>query len=379
MNGRWISVFSASAFAIVTSATATVGAQARGGAPSAAARPAAGRPAAARPATARPAAGRPATARTAGAARPGRGRPVTAPTPPPVVATPTPPVEDPTVVQARQAYNEGRRLFDAHDWEPALEQFRRAFELRANPIVLLPIADCQVNLGRIPGAIESLERYVRERPTAADRAAIETRLTALRARPATLHIVSTPAGARIFVDGTAVAQTTPADLPAPAGHHAIRLELEGRTAFSSEVDAGPGARIEVTGDLPVASSAVAVAPPTPPVDRPPTVRRTNPAVWVATVLAGAGLITGSVFGLLALSDRAEYDARPTVAIRDTGERNALIADIGFGVAVLSAGVAVVVHLSSGGAAPAASSPGRSDRRTPSPRFGMAPNGFALSF
>lgn len=280
--------------------------------------------------------------------------------------------EDPTLAQARAAYDEGRREFEAGHYEQALAAFERALQLRPNPIVLISIGNSQERLGRISDAIASFERYLRERPDAPDRAQIEQRLAELRRRPATLHVTSTPPGARILIDGRDTNQVTPADVQTEPGRHALRLELAGYRAATSEVDAAPGGRAEITQEL-SAEAPSTPATPTPATSgerttaatttEQPAARGTSPVVWVAGGLAAAGLVAGSVFGFIALGERAEFDRNPSVELRDAGESHALLADVFFGAAVLSAGVALVVYLSDR-AAPPASAPAESGTRSP---------------
>ena len=56
---------------------------------------------------------------------------------------------------------------------------------------------------------------------------------------------------------------------------------------------------------------------------------------------------------MALSSSSDYSLTPTQDLYDTGRRNALLSDVGFSAALLSAGVAVVVYFADRrGAAPA---------------------------
>src|SRR2546423_854796 len=61
--------------------------------------------------------------------------------------------------QARDEYNAGTAAFNATHYDEALAHFTRAHELRANPIVLIPIANSQERLGRYGDAVATLQQY----------------------------------------------------------------------------------------------------------------------------------------------------------------------------------------------------------------------------
>jgi hypothetical protein len=58
-------------------------------------------------------------------------------------------------------------------------------------------------------------------------------------------------------------------------------------------------------------------------------------------------VTGITLGSLALKREKDFNDQPTEKTADQGERFALFADIGFGVAAAGAITAVVVYLTSG--------------------------------
>jgi hypothetical protein len=63
-------------------------------------------------------------------------------------------------------------------------------------------------------------------------------------------------------------------------------------------------------------------------------------------IAGAGAVVGTIFGIQALGAMNDFDDDPTSEKADDVERNALIADMAFGVAI-TLGVTGIVLLTSG--------------------------------
>lgn len=305
---------------------------------------------------------------------------------------------DTTQADAARAYTEGRAHFDAGRFAEALAAFERAYALRSNPIVLLPIAETQLRLGRVGAAIQRLEQYLRERADAPDRGQIEQRLAELRARPGTVRLSTTPPGATIRVDGREIPQQTPAEVPMAPGRHAVTFTLPGHTTTEQAVVVAPGeaATAEATlATLPPPTPPVATPEPTPaptptPEPTPAPSRGPGTAVWVAGAVAGGALIAGTVFGFMALSDANEYDQlsqqyrttldpatrQQATDVSDRGQRNALLSDLGFGAAVLAASVALVVYLSDRGSARPAETTATS---TTTSRLRVSPGGVVYNF
>ena len=57
--------------------------------------------------------------------------------------------------EARRAYDEGSTHYVAGRYEDALIAFERAYSLRPNPVVLMPILECHDHLGHVPEAIRT--------------------------------------------------------------------------------------------------------------------------------------------------------------------------------------------------------------------------------
>lgn len=291
-----------------------------------------------------------------------------------------PAADDAQVLEARRAYDEGSAHFNAGRFAEALEAFRRAHTLRPNPVVLIPILECHERLQQVPEAIGVLTRYLQESPSAPNRAALETRLEALRARPARLEVRTTPPGASVLVDDATEPRRAPATMQVSAGSHRVRVTLDGHTPEERSVELQPGGREMLQLTLtPTAPTPPTVTPD--PTEAPPltTSRGTSPVVYVAAGLAGAGLIAGTVFGVMALDDANTYSQTPTRELLDRGERNAMLADVGFLTAVAASAVAVVVYFSTRSPAEARPAPTAQARHTAPPAWSLSPAGVSLRF
>ncbi len=274
---------------------------------------------------------------------------------------PTPPVAPvgPSAEQtaaARTAYGEGQRLFREGQFAQAQTQFEAAFTAVPNPVVLLSVAEAQERQSNIVDAVATLERYLTLRADAPDRAAVQARIDQMRTRPGVLAISSEPSGAAITLDGTATGRVTPAEIETPAGEHTISVSLDGYEPGAQSVSVTFGLRQEVSvpalTTVPVVEELTAgegegegegEAEEEEDDDSGP-----GAGVWVAAGIGAAGLVAGTVLGFLALSEQSDFDTTPTEASADRGERLALFADVGFGVAAVGFLTALVLNFATGG-------------------------------
>lgn len=288
---------------------------------------------------------------TASAPAPASVGPV--PAAPPAAVAPTPaaavaPPPEPTAAQrdaAREAYTRGQALFAEGKYVEAKAAFAAAFATVPNPIVLLGSAECELRLGLLEDGYASFQRYLSMRPDAPDRASVEQKIADLLAMQATLVITSQPPGAAIKVDGQDSGKVTPAELPLTRGDHTLEFSLPGYQKASDTIAARIGARLEL-------EVALQPVPPPPPVKVAPVVhvaaKKQPPttALWLTGVTGAVGLVTGTVLGFLVLTERSDFDAKPTAAAADRGERLALFADVAFGVGAMALITGAVLYLTS---------------------------------
>lgn len=182
------------------------------------------------------------------------------------------------------------------------------------------------------------------------------------------------------------------------GKHRLRFLLPGGEVLNSDVliregeknrliqvrlsgDDSTGANERAVKETREAARAKEVAPPqASPAARPASpVVRPPMGAWVAAGTSVVGLGVGTTFALLGRSKKSDInacspncgsDARPSY---DALKRDYLVADIGFAVGVVSAGVATWLFVK-----PRSASPGvTSDSAKPAASFTMRPVAFAL--
>jgi len=180
--------------------------------------------------------------------------------------------------------------------------------------------------------------------------AAEDRAAALKSTlPATVIVETSPAGAQVKVDGVILPGVTPLEVEMDKGTHRLEFTLAGYDATTVELDAEAGTRVRAPVDL----QKTQAAPPAAVAAVEPAKNRSKVPAIVTLGLAGAALVSGTIFGILALDSKSKYDSNPSAGLADDTERNALIADMSFGIA-LTLGITGVVLITTDddGASPA---------------------------
>ena len=249
----------------------------------------------------------------------------------------------PGIAEARRHFEQGRALFDSGNFDAALPEFERAYELMGGRperyILLFNLGQCHERLFRYDAALGYYRRYLEEGgPQAQDRALVDGTIRALEGLLATIRVRSNVPRAEVWIDDRRVG-TSPGDIRIPGGRHLVELRAPGFLPSRQEVLV-PG---RATRDLAFVLEALH--------------RRQgiHPAYfWTAAGVALASGIVGGVFGGLALGARADVDARlaDPVARYDVSEqdqqdirRTALTADIFYaGAALFGVGATVLVFL-----------------------------------
>lgn len=259
---------------------------------------------------------------------------------------------------AREHYAEGKKLYDEGKFKEALVEFTAAYEAKSHPTVLKSIAECQVQIGDIAGAVQTLEKFLKA-PEASDKKSAENRLKELRMMPVAVILVSVPDGAKVAVDGEKIREVTPTKTTLSPGEHSVTFTADGyeplSKTFTVSLDDSNALSVDFATEgtpLAAAPEAPAAEPAAMPEESIPAMPETTAqnglpkAFWAMAAVTGAGLISGTVFGTMALSMEDDYKDNPTQSKKDAGQRDALIADVSFGLAAAAAiagTVLITVH------------------------------------
>lgn len=320
----------------------------------AAAKPAAAKPAAAKPAAAKPAAAGPTKA---AAAKPKLN-------------------EKQKKEAAKKLFGEAKVKFEKGDYAGALPLYQEADGLIPGARPKYQAAYCLDKLGQPANAVAAYQKFLASSPDAdkfkTELVEAKGRIAALETTPAKVRVATDPPGVpglRLTVDGAA--QPGP-ELTVSPGKHTIAASAAGYDPATQTIEVKFDDKRDVTLVLQKSAVGVAVVPP-PPAPPPPAAgaapappppkthphQRSRIPAYVTLGLAGAGAVVGTIFGVQALGSKSDFNATPTSDLADKADRNALIADMSFAVA-LTFGVTGAVLLLSGGndekAAPAGAAP-----------------------
>jgi hypothetical protein len=320
--------------------------------------------------------------------------------PPPAAPANAEPTSD-QLKEARKHYADGEKKYKAGDYAGAYAEFQAADNIKPAPQTARYMGLCQDALGHYRDAVAYFDRFLGEVPgrIAAEKDdakkkklqdeadEIKKREDEIKKMPGKIHVESVPPGAHVTVDGKPAPGLTPTDVDVAPGTHTVNVSADGRQPAEKQVDVAFASTQNVNAEL-EASTPVAPPPPPPteapppqpaaPPPPPPAPRSMLPAYitgGVAIVAAGVG----TVFGIMALNDKSNFDSNPTSQTADDGENHALIADMCFGVALTLGVTSAVLFLTpdeGSAAAPAAASvhPRPRHRVTIIPTPIITPNG-----
>lgn len=250
--------------------------------------------------------------------------------------------------RAREHYDRGVGLFDEGQFVAALAEFEAAFALTRRPSLLFNVGQIHARLGHAVEATDAFERYLRETSDvpAERRALVESELTTQRARIARVTVAVSVVAASISLDDVTRGQSPLAEpLRVSAGEHVLVVSAAGHETSRQRFRIAGGETQTIEVELlrvgPVTSGAAAIAPP--------RVERPFPALTaVGATIAGAGLVTFAVGGLITLLEHASLTAPGTgcspsctPAQTNTIATTRIVTDVGLGVLVIG-GVLTVI-------------------------------------
>jgi hypothetical protein len=265
---------------------------------------------------------------------------------------------------ARTLYQEARATRDAGDLKGALEKFRGAFAVVQTPLIALEYANTQVQLGMLVEARELLLGVARMKPLPNEsqfsmqaRTEAETTAEDLKARIPSVVIRFEPPPApnaampAVFLDGNAV-QPELLGLPKKLnpGSHKVEVRSAGavvETKDFSVVEKATATVLLLTASAVQGPAATKVEAPS--ADPTQGAHIGIPLAFAGFGVAGAGLVLGSVAGIISFSKGRELDtacaglrcppsAQPLVT---SGRTWATVSTLSFALAGVGAGVGIV--------------------------------------
>lgn len=238
--------------------------------------------------------------------------------------------------EARERYERALKLYEEADFDAALVELERAYELRPTYKLLYNIARVRLALNDHASALKGYRRYLEEAGTkipASRRSEVEAEIKKLEARVAKLTVVVDVAGAEVFVDDVSVGTSPlPEAVLVNAGLRRISVRHPDRPPQTQRLSLAGGdqKQLEVTltpaATAPKPASTQPSAEPTttprrpvaqdPPPDAPPDEAG---APWFGWVMTGVFAAAATTTGVLALSaDGSLSDKRDQVGA-DPGE------------------------------------------------------------
>jgi hypothetical protein len=282
----------------------------------------------------------------------------------PAMAEPSPADKE----TARAAMIQGKELASKEDHAGALKEYQTAHAIMRVPTTAMAVArthvalghliearDAALEVGRMPVKADETEPFAKARERAGELAKeLATRIPSVQ-----INIVglasATPVEVRI--DGVPIAQATLGrQRKINPGKHEIIATCAGRGPARISFDIGEKEQktvpVSFTDSAGPSTPAATLREPAVSPSQAGRGRRIPTITWVAFGVGGAGLIAGSVTGILSLSKASSVKADCTNNLcpassrdeADTGRSLATASNIGFGVAAAGAAVGIVAWL-----------------------------------
>jgi hypothetical protein len=271
--------------------------------------------------------------------------------------------------EARTRFQRALEFADDGNFDAALLELRRAYELAPSYKLLYNVGIIYQQLKDHARALDAFERYLAEggADVPAERALdLKARMDRLRTRVALVDVRTSEPGAEVSVDDLPVGTTPFANpLRVNSGRRKITISKSGSATTSRIVELAGGETKTISVDI-----SLPVAPPAP---EPKSV-----VPWISwgTTLALAGAATAT--GFVALGAASDYDNKEgklgldpneLESSRSKAQTFALATDILAGAAIIAAGISIYFTVKPPGAR----------RNTPSGAAGPTANGLRFTF
>ena len=208
--------------------------------------------------------------------------------------------------EAIEIFNQGRAAFKAGDYDAAQQLFLKAWgKFDREPLIALALAKAYDRAANLDKAQIYYEAFLRlappEKDFAKDREQTVKRLAEVKellaSRPGVLKFQGLPTGARLTLDDQPADPDTNGEIKVTAGTHAVRVAMDKREPFVRPAVAVAAGETKVIDVVLMA-----------PVD-PSTLPHDYTLTWILGSAAAATVLTGGIFGILALERTDAYSKR----------------------------------------------------------------------
>jgi hypothetical protein len=261
-----------------------------------------------------------------------------APTSSPGTAAPsTPPPAGSAIDEARKHYEAGIAMFDTGDYEPALAEFERAYQLAPNYRIYYNLGKIHRMLKDYVHALKDFQHFLADGTDqpADKRTEVTQYIKELNAVVAKVTVTSNVAGADILVDEVIVGKTPSSEaIPLNPGVRSVSVSKAGYVPAKKSVRVAPQDSVQVELDPTIPSVEI-----TRKEDQRSAMPLIIPIGWITTGVFVAGSAT---FGGLALSEQsslknAKQQNQPSnlSSLNSTMTTYALVSDICTGGAIVA--------------------------------------------
>jgi len=249
--------------------------------------------------------------------------------------------------EARELFLQGQAAYETGDYDTAVSNWERAYEMDPRPLLQYNLAQAYERLGHLDRAVAAYRIYVENTPGDDPRAQnARARIASLEQRVGNTSILLTGGveGAAILVDGEDRGRLPhPDPLRVEPGSHRVVVRAEGHEDFVSVVAVSAGQSVEVAVELVAGVSGQAAT----------TTSGGGGGISMVGVAVAAGggaiLIGGAITGGLALAAAGSAPSNEGPEA-DEARTLALVTDIllPVGAVAVAAGVVLMFVLDDGG-------------------------------
>jgi hypothetical protein len=262
---------------------------------------------------------------------------------------------------ARSLASEGYDALERKDYATAVDRFRHADALVHAPTIGVDLARALIGLGRFVEAYERYELVIREgvpknSPASWKQALEDAQKEVADLEPRlgwiVIHVMG-PLDPQVTIDGEDVPEgSIGARRAADPGKRVVRASAPDFEPASQTVSIKEGQEQVVTLVLKRVETRPEAPAPKPVEAPPPEHHASRVPAWIAFGVGGAGLVVGSVTGIMAISLHSDLSSKcpddncPNNLHSDVTRFHTLgtVSGIGFGVAVAGAATGTVLLL-----------------------------------